>query len=105
MAGGRPVLPMHSSFPSQSPVWQPVFQFLLAKLQPVLAHTRPVQSPGTWNFFIWPDGRQKPPLAITGWPWFAAVAGHIGKGHRLLIVNVHARATSFPAYIYAKSQR
>lgn len=31
------------------------------------------------------DFRQKPPLAITGWPVLGAVAGHIVKGH--LLVN------------------
>lgn len=44
---------------------------------------------------VWPEGRLKPPSAITGWPAFGAVAGHIGKGHLLLIYKETGCAAAF----------
>lgn len=89
VAGGFPIRPLHSRRLSQSPVWQAGaqvrFGFLGLKLQPVRAQRRPLQSHGAWMTNDWSGLRQKPPLAMTGWPVLGAVAGHIVNGHLLVI--------------------
>lgn len=57
---------------------------------------RPLQSQGAWMRVDCSDFRQKPPLAITGWPVLRAVAGHIVKGH-LLVITIDTVCPATPA--------
>lgn len=82
-----PIVPLHASFPSQSPVWQ-VHGDLDEDLQPVLAQKRPHQFEGIWTSLVLflSQCKGKPPSATTGKPALGAIAGHTGNEH--LLVNL-----------------